>query len=88
MRALSNEKIFRAYFQGIGTETEVKIIRKWKCENLRMRGNGCSNLMDHIKSAHPSFREELGIKSRGANKIHLLPMFQQRPGIFIAGCNG
>ena len=67
MTALSNEKICRAYFQGIGTETEDKIIKKWKCRcgNLRMKGNGWSNLMDHIKSAHPSFREELGIKSPG-----------------------
>ena len=62
MTALSNEKICRAYFQGIGTETEDKIVKNG---NLRTKGNGWTNLMDRIKSAHPSFREELGIKCPG-----------------------
>ena len=73
MATLSNEKICRAYFQGIGAETEDKIIKKWKCRcgNLRTKGNGWTNLMDHIKSAHPNFREELGIKCPGGTDSSL-----------------
>ena len=29
------------------------------------KGNGWTNLMDHIKPAHPSFRDELGMKITG-----------------------
>ena len=67
MATASNEKICRAYFQAIDTENGEKINRKWKCKcgNLRTRGNGWTNLMEHIKAAHPSYREELGIGSPG-----------------------
>ena len=67
MATASNEKVCRAYFQAIDTENGEKNNRKWKCKcgNLRTRGSGWTNLMEHIKAAHPSYREELGIGSPG-----------------------
>ena len=67
MTAASHGKKFRAYFQAIDTENGEKINRKLKCKcgNSRTRGNGWTNLMEHIKAAHPSYREELELGSPG-----------------------
>jgi len=65
----SNEKVCRAYFEEIEVvvtkEGERQRVLKWRCKcgNIRMKGNGWSNLFDHIKAMHPKYREELHIDS-------------------------
>ena len=53
-------KKYLAYLQDFDTEDGEKIYRKWKCKcgNFRTRRNGRTNLMEHIKTAHPSYLKQ------------------------------
>ena len=68
---VDNGAICKQFYEEIEVEDEkdgvIVKVKKWKCKcgKLRTKGNGWSNLMEHLIKGHENYKEEIQISSGG-----------------------